>query len=104
MDTPLTQRDLLFFAIGALAGWILSRFLKSFNVTVRSAPSVTFEDSPKRNPIVTREVKTTVNRKFVVNGKEYKSLEEVPSPFREKIRETLRDENGDGIPDILQKR
>ena len=49
---------------------------------------------------------TTVTRyeRYVVNGKEYGSLAEIPEPERSQVARILEDKNADGIPDILQGR
>ncbi len=41
---------------------------------------------------------------ITVNGVTYKSLDDVPEPERSQVRGLLADEDGDGIPDIVQGR
>jgi hypothetical protein len=54
------------------------------------------------------DTKTTTfsSQKFVINGKTYSSLDEVPAEDRERLREFFTrfqsDENGNGIPDVFE--
>jgi hypothetical protein len=102
MPTSITSRDLLFFALGLVAAWVFSRVRKNSTIQIRSA---VHEPASKDSvPFLKGLIKTSVTKTFVVNGKTYTSLDDVPAPFREKIRETLQDKDGDGVPDIFQKK
>lgn len=39
---------------------------------------------------------------FEVNGQTYKSLDDVPQPYRDSIAAMLADRDGDGVPDAFQ--
>lgn len=52
------------------------------------------------------EIKRTTTRttqRYIVNGKTYESLDELPEPLQGEIRKQLEDKNGNDIPDIFEQ-
>lgn len=51
--------------------------------------------------------RTTVSQQFVINGKEYAALEDMPADVRARYEKLMsgmgRDENGNGIPDMFEQ-
>ena len=99
---PVPEKEIGLLLAGGLIGFLLGRVRPS--VSLRSRSVIAPNAGPK--DVVTPGVRTnvTVSRKFVVNGVTYDSIDQVPAAVRDKLQNALRDADGDGIPDIFQKK
>jgi len=89
--------EIISFLLGGMIVWLVQYIMKN-----KEPQTPTFQRPSKPKPIPTQPVfqksvtvKTTTSQNYVVNGVVYKTLDEVPEPFRQQIRDALKegDEN-----------
>ena len=115
MNIQITQSEIIALLIGIFIGWILfsrrSLWRNPKTVDLSQAPidlNQASIDNLNQHPSMLQKTDhlTTLNtsKHYVINGVTYNSLEEMPESVRKEFEEVLADKDGNGIPDILEKK